>query len=222
MRSERALVIGASGGIGRAIAAELKERGAAVATLSRAGDGLDITDEESVKRALEGVAHPLDLVFVATGALTVTRDAPEKSLSDLGAAELLAQIELNALGPALVLKHLKAQIPRKGRWVFAALSARVGSIGDNGLGGWYSYRTSKAALNALLHGAAVELARSRKEAIVACLHPGTVATSFTGDYPDHDKVAPEEAARRLIDVIEGLTPERSGAFLDYAGKTIPW
>ncbi len=176
MRIERALVVGASGGIGRAIVAELERRGAEVATLSRSQDGLDVTDEASVERVLGGLDHPFDLVFIATGALTSTREAPEKSLSDLGAEEMLAQVRLNALGPALILKHLKAHVPRQGRWVFAVLSARVGSIGDNGLGGWYSYRTSKAALNALMKGAAVELARSRKEAIVACLHPGTVST----------------------------------------------
>lgn len=221
MAAERALVIGASGGVGAALVAELEGRGREVATLSRKEDGFDITDEESVVRALDGIG-PLDLVIVATGALTCHREAPEKSLSDLGAKELLAQVALNALGPALVLKHLKPAIPRKERFVFAALSARVGSIGDNGLGGWYSYRTSKAALNALIHGAAVELARTHRQAIAVCLHPGTVSTSFTGDYPDHDKVAPDTAARNLIDVIESLTPQDSGGFRDYAGREIPW
>ncbi len=221
MGIDSALVIGASGGIGCAVAANLERRGASVTALSRSADGVDLTDEDSVRAALDGLRHPFDLVFVATGALTCTREAPEKSLADLGEAELMAQLRLNALGPALVLKHLKRHVPRKGRWVFAALSARVGSIGDNGLGGWYSYRTSKAALNSLLHGAAVELARSRREAIVACLHPGTVATRFTAGY-DHDKVPPERAADRLVDVIEGLKPADTGRFFDYAGKEIPW
>ncbi|QFU08685.1 C-factor [Rhodobacteraceae bacterium THAF1] len=222
MQSKRALVIGASGGIGQAIATELRDRDAEVTTLSRSGDGLDVTDEASIKDALDGLDHPFDLVFVATGALTSTRDAPEKSLSDLDAEELLAQMHLNAIGPALILKHLKPHIPRKERFVFAALSARVGSIGDNRLGGWYSYRTSKAALNALLHGAAVEIARNRKEAIVTCLHPGTVSTSFTEDYPDHDKFTPDTSAAKLLEVIKGLTPDDTGRFFDYAGKEIPW
>ncbi len=218
---ERALVIGASGGIGAALAAGLDRRGLAVTALSRSADGLDLTDEEAIRAALDALDHPFDRVVVATGALTSTRPAPEKSLADLGADELIAQIRLNALGPALVLKHLKRHVPRDRRWVFAALSARVGSIGDNFLGGWYSYRTSKAALNSLLHGAAVELARNRRQAIVACLHPGTVATAFTEGY-DHDKVGPERAAERLIDVIEGLEPHQSGGFFDYSGQEIPW
>lgn len=217
----RALVIGASGGIGRAVAEELGSRGAEVVGLSRRDEGLDVTDEASVAAALEGIA-PVDLVFVATGALTCTRDAPEKRLDDLGADELLAQMRVNALGPALILKHWKDRIPRRGRFVFAALSARVGSIGDNRMGGWYSYRSSKAALNALIHGAAVEIGRSHKEAVVVCLHPGTVSTRFTEGFPDHDKVAPPEAATRLLDVLEGLGAENSGGFFDYAGKEIAW
>ncbi|CAM4155556.1 SDR family NAD(P)-dependent oxidoreductase [Palleronia rufa] len=221
MAADRALVVGASGGIGAALVRELTGRGCTVATLSRRQDGFDITDEDSVASALDGIG-PVDLVIVATGALTCTRDAPEKSLSDLGAPELMAQIALNALGPALVLKHLKPAIPRKARFVFAVLSARVGSIGDNGLGGWYSYRTSKAALNALIHGAAVELARTHRQAIAICLHPGTVSTSFTADYPEHEKVTPDTAARNLIDTIGGLTTRDSGGFRDYAGREIPW
>ena len=222
MKSKRALVIGASGGIGQAIAAELQDRGTEVTTLSRSEDGFDVTDEASIKDGLDSLDHPFDLVFVATGALTCTRDAPEKSLSDLGAEEVLAQMHLNAVGPALILKHLKPYIPRKGRFVFAALSARVGSIGDNRLGGWYSYRSSKAALNALIHGAAVEIARNRKKAIIACLHPGTVSTSFTEDYPDHEKMTPARSAAKLLDVLDGLSPDDTGKFFDYAAEGIPW
>ncbi|TRD23487.1 SDR family NAD(P)-dependent oxidoreductase [Palleronia caenipelagi] len=218
---KRALVIGATGGVGRAVVAELQTRGLDVVSLSRA-DGFDITDEDSVVAGLANVPDPLDLVFVATGALASTRDAPEKSLADFGADEVIEQVRLNALGPALVLKHLRPRIPRAERFVFACLSARVGSIGDNRLGGWYSYRTSKAALNALIHGAAVEIARTRKQAILTCLHPGTVETRFTLNYPDHAKVTPQTAARNLLNVIEGLTPADSGRFFDYAGKEIPW
>lgn len=218
----RALVVGASGGIGAALVAELGARGHDVVVLSRSGSGLDITDEDSVARALGELDGPFDTILVATGALTCTRDAPEKSLRELGAEELVAQFRLNAVGPALVLKHAVGLLPRDRRSVVGILSARVGSIGDNRLGGWYSYRSSKAALNALVHGAAVEIARSRRRAVVACLHPGTVSTAFTEGYPDHDKVAPDAAARNLLDVLEALEPDRSGGFFDYAGAEIPW
>jgi len=217
---EHALLIGDTGGIGAALGAELATRGTAVTGLSRAS-GLDVTDEASVEAALKPLTGPFDLIFVATGALTQGQ-GPEKTLRHLAPPEFTGQMQLNALGPALVLKHALRLMPRDRRSVFAALSARVGSIGDNHLGGWYSYRASKAALNALIHGAAIEIARSRKHAIVACLHPGTVATRFTEDYPDHAKVTPHVAATRLIDVVESLTPDQSGGFFDYAGREIPW
>lgn len=215
-----ALILGATGGIGRAVVGALQADGVKVTALSRS-TGLDITDEDSIAATLDGLS-PFDLVFVATGALTSTRAVPEKSLRDFSADEAVAQFRLNAVGPALVLKHLRQTLPRTERSVFAVLSARVGSIGDNGLGGWYSYRTSKAALNALIHGAAVELKRSHRQAILVALHPGTVATEFTESYPDHDKVTPDMAARQLLKVIEALTPAQSGGFFDYAGKEIPW
>lgn len=219
----RALVIGTSGGIGAAIARELGARGADVTGVSRSGDGLDVTDEGSVAAAFAKLEGTFDLIFVATGALVSTRDGPEKSIRELTAEELTAQHRINAIGPMLVLKHALPLIPRDRRAVFAALSARVGSIGDNGLGGWHSYRASKAALNQLLHGAAIELGRSHKQAIVAALHPGTVATPFTEAFAaSHDRVLPDVAAARLLDVIEGLTPAQSGGFFDYAGKVIPW
>lgn len=103
------------------------------------------------------------------------------------------------------------------------LSARVGSIGDNGLGGWYSYRMAKAALNQLIHTAAIELGRSHKQAVIALLHPGTVATDFTAKYAgNHSTVPPDEAAQNLISVLGGLTPAQSGGFYDWAGQTVPW
>ena len=217
---ERALVIGDTGGIGAAIRAELETRGTTVTGLSRAS-GLDVSDEPSVSATLAPLDGPYDLIFVASGALT-SGQGPEKTLRQFGAAEFTAQMALNALGPALVLKHALRLMPRDRRAVFVALSARVGSIGDNRLGGWYSYRASKAALNALIHGAAVEIRRSHKHAIVACLHPGTVATRFTENYPDHDKMTPDVAATRLIDVVGALTVDQSGGFFDYAGREIPW
>lgn len=220
---ERALVIGTSGGIGQAISAELRQQGVAVTGLSRSGDGLDVTDEASIAAHLGALEGTFDLILVATGALVIDGAEPEKSLRHVTAKALADQYTLNAIGPMLVMKHALHLLPREGRSVFAVLSARVGSIGDNRLGGWHSYRAAKAGVNQLIHGASIELARSHKEAIAVCLHPGTVKTAFTAKYAAaHKTVAPERAAKNLISVIEGLATDQSGGFFDYAGHEIPW
>lgn len=220
---DNALVIGASGGIGGAIARTLRERGVEVTGLSRSADGLDVTDEASIEAALGPLAGPFDLIFVATGKLDGAGHSPEKSISAVTPEALMDQFRVNALGPMLLLKHALPLIPKDRRATFAVLSARVGSIGDNAIGGWHSYRAAKAALNQLVHGAAIELKRTRKRACAVCLHPGTVHTAFTAPYAGrHATVDPDEAAARLIAVIAGLTPEHSGRFLDYEGREIPW
>ena len=220
---ERVLVIGTSGGIGGAVAAALAARGAEVTGLSRSGQGLDVTDEASVARALGALEGPFDLIFVATGALVIGGAEPEKSLRSFTAQALADQVALNATGPILVLKHALRLLPRDRRAVFAALSARVGSIGDNALGGWYAYRAAKAALNQLLRTASIEIARTHPRAIVAALHPGTVQTAFTARYLGrHPAVAPEAAAGNLLAVIDRLTPAETGGFFDWAGKRVPW
>ncbi len=220
---ERALVIGDTGGIGGAVAEALRARGVEVTGLSRSRDGLDVTDEASVEATLGALAGPFDLIFVATGALGGAGHPPEKSVSAVTPEALMDQFRLNAMGPMLVLKHALPLIPRDAPCVVAVLSARVGSIGDNAIGGWHSYRAAKAALNQLIHGAAIELTRTRKQACAVCLHPGTVATPFTAAYAGrHKTVPPEEAAARLLSVIDGLTPAETGRFFDYAGREIPW
>ena len=219
----RALVVGSSGGVGSALAQALAARGDTVTALSRSADGLDVTNEASVGRALEPLEGPFDLVFVATGGLSIGGAAPEKALRNLDPARLAAQFALNAIGPALVLKHALRLLPRQGRSVFAALSARVGSIGDNRAGGWYGYRAAKAALNQYLHTAAIEVARTHREAVVVALHPGTVATPLTRRYLGrHPAVEPSEAAANLLRVLDGLEPAQTGRFFDWAGKEIPW
>ena len=220
---KRALVIGASGGIGSAIVTELRKRGWEVNGLSRSEHGLDVTDEASVEAALGALQGPFQLVFVATGALVINGHEPEKAVREITAEGLLNQIRVNALGPAMVLKHALPLLPKDEPSVFAALSARVGSIGDNRIGGWHSYRTAKAALNQLIHGAAIEMKRTHKQAVAVCLHPGTVETPFTAKYAGRHKTVPAlEAAANLVNVIEALTPAQSGGFFDYAGKEIPW
>lgn len=220
---ERALIIGASGGIGQAVAGALSARGVAVTGLSRSGDGFDITDEDSIAAALGALEPAFDLILVATGALVIDGNGPEKTLRALGARAMADQFALNCIGPALVLKHALRLMPRKGRCVFAALSARVGSIGDNALGGWYSYRAAKAALNQVIHTGAIELARSHTQAVCVALHPGTVATALTAAHAGgHATVTPDQAARNLLAVIEGLTPAQTGLFLDWRGERIVW
>ncbi|SHG90870.1 SDR family NAD(P)-dependent oxidoreductase [Marivita hallyeonensis] len=220
---ENALIIGSSGGIGSAMSAALAERGVTVTGLSRSEHGLDVTDEASVASHLGALEGPFDLIFVASGALEINGAEPEKTLRHVTADAMLDQFKLNTIGPSLVLKHSLKHLPRKGRSVFAALSARVGSIGDNRLGGWYSYRTSKAALNQMIHGAAIEIARTHKDTICVALHPGTVATKFTEKYADqHPTVPPDEAAANLLSVINELTVDNSGGFFDWQGKEVPW
>ena len=163
-------------------------------------------------------------MLVATGLLHRTGIQPEKSIRELNAASLTDMFAVNTIGPALVLKHFLPLLARDGRAVLAALSARVGSIGDNQLGGWYSYRASKAALNQMLHTAAVELRRSHRHAICVALHPGTVNTPLSAPFSKAglEVQDPDLAAERLLNVIAGLTPEDSGRFFDHRGEPVLW
>ncbi|MEM6940156.1 MAG: SDR family NAD(P)-dependent oxidoreductase [Pseudomonadota bacterium] len=217
------LILGASGGIGHALAAACTDRGETVTGLSRSGDGLDLTDERSVAEHLGRLEGPFDRILVATGALEIDGVAPEKTIKGLSQDAMLAQFTLNAVGPALVLAQAHRLLPREGRSIFAVLSARVGSIGDNRIGGWISYRAAKAAVNQIVHTSAIELGRTHKEAICVALHPGTVATAFTEKYLGrHPAVAPEEAAQNLLSVMDGLTATETGGFFDWAGTEVPW
>ena len=219
---ERALVIGASGGIGGAVAGALRTRGIETVELSRRRDGLDVTDAASVDRVLGALDGPFDLIFVASGVLAPAGGVPEKSL-DVVTAEAMAEVfAVNAIGPTLILRHAVRLLPRSGRSVIAVLTARVGSIGDNRIGGWYSYRAAKAAANQIVHGAAIEIGRKRKDAVVVALHPGTVETAFTAGYPAHKKVPADTAAENLLDVLQGLSVSDTGGFFDYAGERVPW
>lgn len=219
----RALIIGASGGIGAALVAALQEERVQVTALSRREDGLDITDEASVAHHLGQLSPGFDLVFCASGALEINGQGPEKSLRQLTPEAMAAQFAVNCIGPALVLKHALRLLPRDKPARFAALSARVGSIGDNRLGGWTSYRAAKAALNQVIRCGAVELARSHPQAICVALHPGTVETALTRRYlTRHPAVSAPEAARRLLHVLAGLTPDHSGGFYDQHGLPVPF
>ena len=225
-----AVVIGSSGGIGAAIKQELQSSGRfeQVLGVSRSSQPrLDLLDEASIAHCagqVSGRGGDLRFVFDATGALVLDGHRPEKSMRDLDPESLARNIAVNAIGPALLMKHFLPLLPKTGRSVFATLSARVGSIGDNRLGGWYAYRAAKAALNQLVHTAAVELARKKPEAICVALHPGTVRTPLTEGFAKTglEVQDPELAARRLLSVCSDLTREQSGGFIDHHGKAVPW
>ena len=219
----RALVIGASGGIGSAVCTALRGRDWDVVGLSRSSDGLDVTEEASVARVLGALEGTFDLVFVATGGLEVAGFRPEKSVRSLDASAMAAQFALNAIGPALVLKHVWRLIPKDRPARVAVLSARVGSIGDNRLGGWHGYRAAKAALNQIVRTCAVELGRTHPQAALVALHPGTVATPLTAAYAGgHPTVTPPEAAGNLLAVLDGIGAEQSGLFFDWKGERVEW
>ena len=225
---KNALVIGSSGGIGGAVrdALDADDHVGRVVALSRSETGLDITDEQSVRQAaiqLQELGEPLDLIFDATGSLEAAGASPEKSFRDLSHEAMATAFAVNAAGPAMLIKHFAPLLRRKERVVFATLSARVGSIEDNRLGGWMSYRASKAALNQLIKCASIEFARQNPEAVFVALHPGTIETALSRPYArGRFTAAPAEAAAQLLSVIETLTPEQSGGFFDYAGAPICW
>jgi NAD(P)-dependent dehydrogenase (short-subunit alcohol dehydrogenase family) len=224
-----AVVFGASGGIGSALAEFLRtvETFAQVVAISRATEpAIDLLDETSLDRAAKFAAGQgeLRLVIDATGFLHDARQKPEKSWRQIDPGNLARAFALNAIGPALIMKHVLPLLPREGKAVFATLSARVGSIGDNRLGGWYAYRASKAALNQLVRTAAVELARRAPDAICVALHPGTVATALSAPFEASGlKIhPPAAAARHLLAVAERLTPSANGGFFDWRGQPVPW
>jgi NAD(P)-dependent dehydrogenase (short-subunit alcohol dehydrogenase family) len=224
----RAIVIGASGGIGHALAENLAQDPACskVWRLHRASTpAIDLEDEQSIATAAETLADegPFQLIIDATGVLERDGAFPEKALRQVTAQSLNRAFALNATGPALLIKHFHRLLPTRERGVLATLSARVGSIGDNHLGGWFGYRASKAALNMLLRTAAIEVARRRSQAVCLALHPGTVRTALSERFVGHRSTfGPEESARLLLDVIDESTPRDNGAFLAYDSTPIVW
>ncbi|MFC3167439.1 SDR family NAD(P)-dependent oxidoreductase [Paracoccus fontiphilus] len=221
-----AVVIGASGGIGAAILDRLRDRGRFHAAIGFSRPELDLTDEASIARAARVVADAgvPSMIVVATGVLHRPGMEPEKTIRALDAGAMAAAFAVNAIGPALVLRHFLPVMPRERRVVFAVLSAKVGSIGDNRLGGWYSYRASKAALNQILRTAAVELRRTHPRAICVAFHPGTVSTGLSRKFAKTGLQVqePAEAAAALLDTIDHLEPSHSGSFLDRFGSPLPW
>ena len=217
----------------------LHERGAtAIHAGSRSGEGPDLPavmpfsfdydDPGTIAKAGERLADdPPELVLVATGVLTLEDGTgPERSFKQIDADAMARVLYLNTIGPALVAQAMLPLLPRKERSVFAAISAKVGSIEDNRIGGWHSYRASKAALNMLVKNFAIELARTHKQAVALALHPGTVDTAlsepFQSNLPDGQLTTAQNAAANLLDVLEAATPGDSGALVSYDGERLPF
>jgi NAD(P)-dependent dehydrogenase (short-subunit alcohol dehydrogenase family) len=220
-----AVVIGTSGGIGAALADQLDAdpNVGHVTRLSRA-TGFDLTDPASITAAAVSLTTPPDLVIVATGVLHAEGMAPERDLRQLSADAFARAFAINATGPALVAQAFLPLLPKGRKTVFAALSARVGSIADNRLGGWHAYRASKAALNQILRTIAIEQARKNPASIVLGLHPGTVDTGLSKPFQRNVKTlfTPQESAAHLLKVIETATPAQSGQLYDWKGEAIPF
>jgi len=224
------IVIGASGAIGGALLDSLQHAFGVTRAIGFSRSrlpSLDLTSEASIADAAHQLLQfdlPPRLIIDATGFLHGDGVSPEKSLRQLDAANLAKAFSLNAIGPALLMKHFLPLLPRAGKAVFATLSARVGSIEDNHLGGWYGYRASKAALNQLVRTAAIELKRRQPEAICVALHPGTVDSRLSAPFRKIGLAvrSPVEAADRLLEVIDRLRPEDSGGFFDYRGERVQW
>ena len=247
----RALVQGASRGIGlefvRQLLAETPVE-LVVATCrapGQAGDlaalaaneprlrlvALDVTDESNIARAAAEVAATTDRLHLLVNCAGVlhgggARLAPEKRLADVRQDALAASFAVNAFGPLLVAKHFEQLLAHRDRAVFASISARVGSITDNRLGGWYAYRGAKAAQNMFTKSLAIEWARSRRNVVCVALHPGTTDTGlsrpFQANVPPDKLFSPERTVRQLLEVIDRLTPAQTGRFYAWDGREIPW
>lgn len=226
----QAVIIGQTGAIGGALFDALIDRYGAdrVTGFSRQSDpALDLLDETSIKTCAARLAareRPVGLVFDATGYLHGQGYMPERSWREVDPDHLMLDYRLNAIGPALLMKHFLPLLPRKGRSIFASLSARVGSIEDNRLGGWHSYRASKAALNQLIRTHAIELARKKPDAICVAVHPGTVTSALSEPFSKSGLAvrAPEVAASDIMAVLENLSSDHTGQIFDYKGQRIPF
>lgn len=222
-------IIGASGAIGSAFSNCLLKKypHANLYKFSRQGSNyIDYSNEESIAEAacIAAKQGPLDLVLVTNGILHDKNLMPEKSLKDISAANFHRVFEVNTILPALIAKHFLPKLNKRSTSRFAVLSARVGSISDNHLGGWYAYRASKAALNMIIKNAAIEMSGKNKQVIIVGLHPGTVNSNlskpFLANVPQDKLFTPEYSVECLLAVLENLTPSQSGKCFAWDGHEI--
>jgi NAD(P)-dependent dehydrogenase (short-subunit alcohol dehydrogenase family) len=235
-----AIIVGASGGLGEAFTtilrsdATYKSQYGQILSFSRKPaieqpQTIDYADESTIALSAASVAEncqtiPIRLLIIATGYLHSHGRGPERSLQHLDAAYLQRVMLVNAIGPALVLKHFAPLLPRTGEVRIAFISAKVGSIGDNALGGWYGYRASKAALNQIVKTASIELSRRNNQSVCIALHPGTVATAFSEPFGKSglNVRSPNVAAQEILSALHNLNPLQTGGFYDYKGESIVW
>lgn len=238
-----ALVVGAAGGLGAAFLRTLADQGRYERLVGiarrRPADWpddptwtfieADIVDESQIADAARQVAKlgRLDRIVVATGLLHSARISPEKTMRSLDAGRLLELFAVNAVGPALVAKHFLPLTPRDTPSLFAVMSARVGSITDNRLGGWHAYRASKAALNMLLATLAIEHRRTRPLGVCVALHPGTVDTPLSAPFQHGaagkpTRLTPDASAQALVALMDRFRPLDTGGFFAWDGNEIPW
>lgn len=223
-----AVIFGASGGIGDAALSLLKKTdtcGYCQGISRTSHSSFDLTHEESIADLARQTREELgevDLLFDATGVLTANGQPPEKALKSIDPDFMMENFAVNTIGPALLLKHFSSLLPRDRKAVFATLSARVGSISDNKLGGWYSYRASKAALNQIVKTASIELARTHPQTLCVALQPGTVETRLSRPYTGagHKVIQPTDSVRRLFDVLDRLDHRSTGRLFDHRGTEI--
>ena len=222
--SGRALVFGASGGIGQAVSRFLENKLGSenVVNISRSYDGFEISDEEKILKFSESIEGSFNLIINATGVLQTTEEGPEKTINVLKQKSMIDMMTINAIGPALLLKNFSKKLDKKKFSVFVNLSARVGSITDNRLGGWISYRSSKAALNQIIKTSSIEINRRNKNAICVGLHPGTVKTKFTEKFQNTtETISADESVKMMMKVVENLSMDDNGYCFAYDGKLIP-
>jgi len=222
--SGRALVFGASGGIGQAFSRFLESKLGSenVVKISRSFDGFEISDEEKIFKLSESIEGSFNLIINATGVLQTTEEGPEKTINVVKQKLMIDMMTINAIGPALLLKNFSKKLDKTKFSVFVNLSARVGSITDNRLGGWISYRSSKAALNQIIKTSSIEINRRNKNAICVGLHPGTVKTRFTEKFQNNtETISPDESVEMMMKVVENLSVDDNGYCFAYDGKVIP-
>ena len=222
--SGRALVFGASGGIGQAFSRFLESKLGSenVVKISRSFDGFEISDEEKIFKLSESIEGSFNLIINATGVLQTTEEGPEKTINVVKQKLMIDMMTINAIGPALLLKNFSKKLDKTKFSVFVNLSARVGSITDNRLGGWISYRSSKAALNQIIKTSSIEINRRNKNAICVGLHPGTVKTRFTEKFQNTtETISPDESVKMMMNVVENLSVDDNGYCFAYDGKVIP-